>query len=595
MLREDIAQCFREAAAVDGLGVGFWKSPGQIEHHTYASLAEEAERFAAGLQALGVRSGERVALVLPTCPDFYVAWFGCILARAVPVALYPPVRLGRFAEWRARTTEMLQAANCVAVITERRLQGFLGGPVEQADPAYGCRLVAGVQQYGQGHGLIAQPVGEMAAIQFSSGTTGDPKPVMLTHDNMVSNARTILAQLPGDPSDHRGVSWLPLYHDMGLIGCLLAAVVAHAPLTLIAPERFVVRPISWLQAISETRATVSVAPNFAFGLVSERVDDADLVDLDLGCWKVALCGAEPVHPRTMERFTDKLAPCGFESTAVTPVYGLAEATLAVTFSDLETPPRWTGFDADLLENKRLAVPRANGRQIASLGRPLNCSLAIRDADQRSLPEGKVGTVFVKGPGVMAGYLDRDESTRAVIDQDGWLNTGDSGFLHKGELYLCGREKDLIIIRGRNHDPALVEQSLDGLRGIRTGCVAAFACNDEEADTESLVVLAEVRGEEPMERVSVEDEARRRIQAHTGLRVSNVQLVAAGTLPRTSSGKIRRSEARRRFESGSLSGPQRVGVGLVVRENVKGVFHHTVRQIRRANPLRGLPGASSPSC
>jgi len=580
MLPEDVAQCFREAAAVDGLGVGFWKRPGVIDHHTYAELLIEAERFAAGLQGLGAKSGDRVALVLPTGPDFYIAWFGCVLARAVPVALYPPVRLGRFAEWRARTAEMLVAADCSAVITERRLQGFLGEPVQQLDPPLGCRVVANVQEHGLGRRLIEHPMGDMAAIQFSSGTTGDPKPVVLTHQNMVSNARSIVSQLPGDSADHIGVSWLPLYHDMGLIGCLLAAVVGHARLTLIPPENFVARPISWLQAISETGATVSVAPNFAFGLVSERVKPADLEGLDLSTWRVALCGAEPVHPKTMDRFSEALSAVGFDSTAITPVYGLAEATLAVSFSELDSKPRWTGFDADQLENERTAVADPNGREIASLGRPLNCSLTIRNAAQEVLNEGQVGTVHVKGSGVMAGYLDREDATRAIIDDDGWLNTGDTGFLHDGELYLCGREKDLIIIRGRNHDPALVEQALDGLPGLRSGCAAAFASTSEKADTERLVVVTEVRNATQIDADQVEVEARQRIQAQTGLRVERLELVEAGTLPRTSSGKVRRAETRRLFEAQELTAPEAVGLSLVVRENVRGAVHHTMRQLRR---------------
>ena len=170
----------------------------------------------------------------------------------------------------------------------------------------------------------------------------------------------------------------------------------------------------------------------------------------------------------MSRFAEKLAPCGFETKAITPVYGLAEATLAVTFSDIEEPPRWTAFDADVLERDRVAVPSEGGRQIASLGRALDCRLTIRDSAGKELSEGRIGTVHVKGSGVMAGYLNREDATQAAIDHHGWLNTGDSGFIHEGELYLCGREKDLIIIRGRNHDPALVEQALDGMPGIRTG-------------------------------------------------------------------------------------------------------------------------------
>ncbi|MEE2829699.1 MAG: fatty acyl-AMP ligase [Myxococcota bacterium] len=579
MLPDRIEQAFLEAAEVDGLGVGFWLGPGRIDHWTYRKLAGEAIAFGAGLQAIGVAAGERVALVLSTGPDFYIAWFGCILAGAVPTALYPPARLGRVAGWRTRTAKMLTASRSVLVVTEQRLYGFLGAPVSVASPAYGCTDVARIVERGGSQELILGKRGELAAIQFSSGSTGDPRPVALSHRNMLSNARSIVARLPGEPSAHRGVSWLPLYHDMGLVGCLLAALVAKAQITMIRPEHFVANPACWLQAISETRATVSVAPNFAFGLTERRVKEDQLEGLDLSCWSVALCGAEPVHPDTLDRFVARFASCGFRGESITPVYGLAEATLAVTFSPVMEPPRWTVFNREALEVDRRAVKSSQGLRIASLGTPLDCELEVRSDQGVPLGDRQVGGVHLRGPGVMMGYLERPEETRNAIDAEGWLKTGDLGFIHDGELYLCGRQKDLVIIRGRNHDPAFIEQGLEGVAGMRAGCSAAFAVLPDSAETEAIVVVAEVQKGIEVDNPELRADCIQAIQEATSLRVYDVELVSPGTLPRTSSGKIRRAHTRHLYLAGELDAPETANLRLLVREQARGYFHHTMRRLR----------------
>jgi len=579
MSPERIEEAFLEAAEVDGLGVGFWLGPGRIDHWSYKKLAKKAKAFAAGLQELGITPGERVALVLSTGPDFYIAWFGCMLAGAVPTALYPPARLGRVAEWRKRTALMLSTSKSVLVVTEKRLYGFLGAPVSAADPTHGCTDVASLVEKGDLIPLQRNYTGDLAAVQFSSGSTGTPKAVALSHKNMLSNARAILSRLPGDSSDHIGVSWLPLYHDMGLVGCLLAALVGKAQITMLRPEHFVANPVSWLQAISETRATVSVAPNFAFGLTERRVRDSDLSGLDLSSWSVAMCGAEPVHPDTLDRFTSKFAACGFREASITPVYGLAEATLAVTFSPVEKPPRWTVFDRESLETDRKAVESKEGLRVASLGTALDCQIEIRDENGQAMPEQDIGMVHLRGPGVMMGYLDQPTETAKTIDQQGWLKTGDVGFLYEGELYLCGREKDLVIIRGRNHDPAFIEQGLEGVEGMRAGCSAAFAVLPEGADTEEIVVVAELKKDGEVNETELRSSCIAAIQEATGLQVSDLQLVAAGTLPRTSSGKIRRSRTRQLYLADDLQRPETANLTLVVREQARGYFHHTLRRLR----------------
>ena len=299
-------------------------------------------------------------------------------------------------------------------------------------------------------------------------------------------------------------------------------MVGRSPLTLISPERFVAKPIRWLQALSETQATVSVAPNFAFGLTNNKVTDEQMAELDLSHWKVALCGAEPVHPRTMDTSLTRFAKIGFDQRAITPVYGLAEATLAVTFSDPTCPPRWASFDQETLESDGLARKTDDGRLLSSLGRPLpGCEVQVRGADGSVLEENRVGQVFAKGSGIMTGYLNDPVQTAAVLDDKGWLNTGDTGFLHEGELYLCGRTKDPIIMNGRNHDPAIVEQTLTGLDGIRPGCVAAFAEHSDDADTERLVVLAELVHGCQLEHSALVEDITRAVQMGCGLPVSTV--------------------------------------------------------------------------
>ena len=300
-----------EAAEVPGLGVCFWEKPGKSEHVTYAQFLEDARIVAHGLTDKGLKPGERVALILPTEPDFYRAFFGVILAGGVPTSLYPPLRLGRVDEWKERTSKILISTKSVALITTASLVGICGEPVTCANPRLGTTTVSALLSGGQLQGLMPADKEALAVVQVSSGSTGDPKPVALTHDNMVSNAKAIVDSLPGNWDEHSCVSWLPLYHDMGLIGCMISAMVAHCPLTLLRPERFVTRPKLWLQAISETKATISVAPNFAFGLATNRIKDQDIEDVDLSSWKVALCGAEPVHRNTLDKFAERFQAQGF--------------------------------------------------------------------------------------------------------------------------------------------------------------------------------------------------------------------------------------------------------------------------------------------
>ncbi|MEL7059769.1 MAG: fatty acyl-AMP ligase [Acidobacteriota bacterium] len=524
---------------------------------SWGELADSSRRVGASLRALGIQPGERVALIYPTSEAFFRAFFGILYAGAVPVPLYPPVRLGRLDEYHRRTSAMLQAASVGLILTERRLRALLGATVEMALPALGCRLLDELPVVGKE--APADPLAaDLGLVQFSSGTTVSPKPVALAHRAILAQVRALNTNWPGVLGETaRGASWLPLYHDMGLIGCIFPALALHSDLALLPPEVFVARPATWLRAISRHRAHVSPAPDFAYGLCVERIRDEELDGVDLSSWRVALDGAEPISPTTLRAFCERFARWGLRPEALTPVYGLSESTLAVTFSTLDQPFRTERFDRDALASDH-AVPAADGVELVSVGRPLDgTEIDIRDREARSVPHGVVGRVWTRGPSLMDGYLDRPQATAAAL-RDGWLDTGDLGFVHDGELFLTGRAKDVVILRGRNYAPAEIERVVDGIEGVRVGCVVAVSHRPEGADREALLLFVETRRDiAPEEREVLEARVVEAVLGAVGLKVDAVVALEPGSLPRTSSGKLRRREALERFLAGDLGAPERV--------------------------------------
>ena len=520
--------------------------PSEHEHHfSFSDLHLRARRAAASLAALGIRPGDRVALVLPTGVEFMDAFFGSLLAGAIPVPLYPPVRLGRLGEFHARTARLLRACGARLLLTDARVGRLLGQAAARARPELGVRTVSDLPAGGELE-VPAAPE-DLALIQFSSGTTVEPKPVALTHANVLANLAAIDAYIPEQgPLRQRGVSWLPLYHDMGLIGCLLLAVYHPGPLALIPPEAFLARPALWLRAIARTRATLTVAPNFAFGLCAKRIRDEELAGTDLSCLRLVLNGAEPIAPAALRRFCERFARFGFDPAVLMPVYGLSEASLAVTFSPPRRAPR---------------TVRRDGRELASVGLPVaGVEVSIRGEDGRELPDGSIGSIRVRGPSVMGGYF-QDEGATAQTVRDGWLDTGDLGFVDAGELVVSGRAKDVLILRGANHAPQEFEDALDGLYGARPGCAVAVGLVPEGADGEELALLVEVERKAAL----TEDAVRAHVVERTGIRPHTVRLLQPGTIPRTSSGKLRRSEALRQLLEGSLRPPRKVTFLHLARE------------------------------
>jgi fatty-acyl-CoA synthase len=563
-----LGQALERAAGFPGTGLRFLDRRERERFLSWTELRKRARRVAAGLRALGVQPHDRVALIHPTGPEFFDGFFGTLLAGAVPVPLYPPVRLGRLAEYHLRTARMLRAASAQVVLADRRVRRLLGATLERARPRLGCltiREVGEVAKDGPAVPEAARAVSpeDLALVQFSSGTTVAPKPVALSHRAVMAQVRILNSFWPdSEEMRHAGVSWLPLYHDMGLIGCVFPALERPAVLTLIGPEVFVARPAVWLRAMSRYRATISPAPNFAYGLCVEKIRDDEMEGVDLSSWAVALNGAEAVAPSVLRAFQERFSRWGLSPTTLTPVYGLSEAALAVTFSPLDEPFVTTRFDREALATEGRARPTADGIELVSVGRPLpGFELAVRPPEggpgDPPLPEDRVGRLWVRGPSLMAGYLDQPEATDRTL-VDGWLDTGDLGFLHRGRLYLTGRAKDVVILRGRNYPPDEIEHALDRVAGVRTGCGVATSWLPEDGDREELFVFVEhAKDASDAEREKIPEDCRKAVAAATGLDPDHVVVLAPGTLPRTSSGKLRRRRTLELYLAGELTPPEPV--------------------------------------
>ncbi|HVT59991.1 MAG TPA: fatty acyl-AMP ligase [Thermoanaerobaculia bacterium] len=547
---------FRAGRHPEG-GLRFLDRGEQARWVGWAEVRERALGVCGGVRALGVAHGDRVALVFPTGLDFFASFFGILLAGAVPVPLYPPVRLGRLREYLKRTAVMLQAVGARLVLADGRIKRFLGEPVAATDPPAECRTPAELPR--EAGEPVAVGPGDLALVQFSSGTTVAPKAVALSHRALVAQTEALNGfWRDGAELRHSCASWLPLYHDMGLIGCVFPALSRDASLTLIGPELFVARPALWLRAISRYRVSISPAPNFGYALCAARVADAELAGVDLSCWRTALNGAEPVAPAVLRAFAERFARWGFRPEALTPVYGLSEAALAVTFSDLDRPFRSPRFDRERLALEGIAQRSRNGadgREIVSVGRPLpGFRLRIEDERGSELPERREGRVWIQGCSLMEGYFGDPAATERVL-RDGWLDTGDRGFLEGGELFLTGRAKDVIILRGRNHAPEEVEQAVGGVPGVRAGCLVAASWLPEGAEGEVLALFVErSRQASAAELAALAEKCREAALAATGLDVDRVVVLEPGTLPRTSSGKLRRAETLRLYLCGQLAPP-----------------------------------------
>jgi len=530
---------------------------------TYGLLLEEARRVAGGLREQGVRRGDRVALMLPTSLDFLRSFQGVLLAGAVPVPIYPPVRLDRIEEYALRQSAILANAGVVALITVGRAR-----PVAALlQPAVrSLRSVVTAEELAALGAPWSAPEGQAsdpAFIQYTSGSTGQPKGVLLTHANLLANVRAI-AEGVGVRPDDVGVSWLPLYHDMGLIGAWLFCLVLGLPIDIQSPLSFLARPERWLWAVHRRRGTLSPAPNFAYELCVRRIADSALEGLDLGSWRCALNGAEPISPDTLERFVRRFGPLGFRREALLPVYGLAESSVALAFPPPGRGPRVDRVRRAPFEGERRAEPApaddAGALRFVSVGRALpEHEIRLVDEQGQDVPERRLGRLIFRGPSATPGYFGQPEATAAITLPGGWLDSGDLAYAAEGELYIAGRLKDLIIKGGRNLVPQEIEELAAAVPGIRRGCVAAFGVTQETQGTEGLVIVAETRARDPAARERLQTQVVETVAANLGVPPDEVVLVPPGAVPKTSSGKIRRAGTKDLYLRGELGRASGAGV------------------------------------
>ncbi len=515
----------------------------------YADLRDRARTMATQLLAAGLKPHDRVGLVADTDVDFVVAFFACQYARLTPAPLPLPAPLGGREAYVEQIGRMLTSARAAAVFGSESLLPWL----REAAEAAGARIAMSVAD------LPAAPPADLPAptpedpcyVQFSSGSTRNPTGVLCTHRALMANALAITKHgLKVVPED-RALSWLPLYHDMGLVGFVLSPLAAQMTVDLLPTGAFVRRPLLWLDLISKNRATISYSPSFGYDLCARRGDGAR-EGLHLSQWRIAGCGGDMVRPAPLLGFAERYASAGFSDKAFVASYGMAEATLALTMAPLDQGLRFDTVDVDRMERdgQVIAGEGARTRAFVRCGPVLPAhELEVRDETGAPVPERRVGQIFVRGPSLMKGYFGEAEASARVLGADGWLDTGDLGYLNDGEIVPTGRAKDLILLNGRNVWPQDLEWSAESeVERLRSGDVAAFSIDQDAGET--LVVLVQARSSDPAVRQALVEDVAAVLRARHGVE-AKVELVGAHALPQTSSGKLSRSKARTLFLSGAF--------------------------------------------
>ena len=531
------------------------------EDISYGRLYERASAVAAGLAASGLKPGETVAIMLPTCDDFFYSFLGVMLSGGIAVPIYPPARPSQIEEYVRRQTLILRNAGVKFLISFERVRA-VSKVMELSLPTLKeVTTTSELAARGRAVTSAASNPAEIFFIQYTSGSTGNPKGVTLTHSNVLANVRGIGWAVNATPADVV-VSWLPLYHDMGLIGSWLFSLYHGFPITVLSPLDFLARPERWLWALSDSGGTLCPSPNFSFELCARKISDEALEGVDLSKWRVVINAGEPVLPSTLKRFSERFSPQGFDSRGFIPCYGLAESSVALTFPPMWREPLIDSIDRATFELEGRAVSTNRDASEDTLhfvanGMPLpDHQVRIVDSDGTDLPERTRGRVIFQGPSRTPGYFRNPQATEAAIDSDGWMDTGDLGYFADGEIYITGRLKDCIIKAGHNIIPQDVEMAAWEVEGVRKGCVAAFGTIDQRTGTEKLVVVAETRVSEPNERRRVADQVVEVIAKKIGIPPDDVVLSAPESVPKTSSGKIRRAEMRRMYEAGEIAGKTR---------------------------------------
>jgi len=540
-------------------GFVFVRTDGSERFHSFQDIAGEVARRGARLAARGLRKGDRLAMVVPDGEEFVLSFLGALFAGIVPVPIYPQLTFRNIDGYHDTAAHIARAAGAAMLLTTAAARPYVEPVLSRAD---GLRSLVTTEELALA--APSAPVSssprpdDLAFLQFTSGSTSRPKGVMVTHGNLAANAEAFMLDgLARDSTVDKGVSWLPLFHDMGLIGFVVGPLFANIPCVFLPTASFVRAPRLWLDKIHEHRGTITYAPNFAYALVAKRLKEKDVEGLDLSCLRVAGCGAEPIQARALRDFAARLAPAGFDPRAFLPSYGMAEATLAITFAPLNEglhTDRLGGLGGPGAPRGCAAHASGSARELVDCGRPFpGHELAIVDETGRRLGDRAIGQIVTRGPSVTGGYFQEPELTaqalRALPDDaagEPWLFTGDLGYRVGERLFVCGRLKDIIIVRGRNYDPGDIEGSVSELPGVRRGNVVAFGV--DVAGEEQLVICCEGSAGDAS---AIRESTFSCVSEQFGLTVHEVLVAPLASLPRTSSGKPQRRKTRQMYLDGTL--------------------------------------------
>jgi fatty-acyl-CoA synthase len=541
-------------AARGETGANFYNGRGQLEAVLpYAVLRDEAFEIARQLMGLNLPRGSRVALVAETCPDFLRFFYGCQYAGMVPVPLPASIHLGGHKSYVAQLRRLLLTCRAEVAIAPDMFLSFLTEATEGLPLAF-VGTPEGFAEVPKAQGpLIPSGPDELAYLQYTSGSTRFPRGVMITQRTVMNNLANIIRNGVKVRTGDRSMSWLPYYHDMGLVGLVLSPMASQVTVDYLKTRDFGMRPRLWLTLISQNHATVSFGPPFGYELCVQRLREDTADQFDLSSWRIAGVGAETIRPEPLARFASMLAPSGFNPNAFTACYGMAECALAVSFSPLDQGVQLDLVDAEQMAESQKATPAtltaqsgpAQSKSLVKCGFALpGYDVEVRDDSARPLPERHVGTLFVRGPSVMSGYFGEEALTREVLSPEGWLNTGDLAYIVAGSIVITGRQKDLIIINGRNIWPQDLEYIAESQPEVRTGDASAFSVTAPDGQDRAVLVI-ECRDSN----VAKRDELVSRLQAliHQDLGTECfIELVPRNTLPRTTSGKLSRSGAKKDF-------------------------------------------------
>jgi len=532
----------------DRRGFRFVTMDREEKYFPYEAMRAEAHRRAAFLAATGLKKNDAVALVCPENHEFVLTFLGASVGGFVPVPIFPGATFKVTDHYVETIDHIMTAARArVVVCVQKNLEVVEKLRERRKDVV----IVVADRDFSGQAPPFAPPVvtpEDLCFLQFTSGSTSRPKGVMIRHRNLVANTTAFLgpAGLNRTPEDV-GVSWLPLFHDMGLIGFVLGTLIVDLQAVLMPTPMFARAPRLWLEMITKHRGTITYAPNFAYQLITKRVSDKDLSTLDLSTLRVAGCGAEPIRARTLIEFADKFAKCGLDRKALLPSYGMAESCLAITFHRRGTDMHVDKVDpAQMKLGKAVPSSAADALELVGNGIPFpGHEIRIAGESGEALGEREVGEIWLRGPSVNDGYFENAEATAESFG-GGWLKSGDLGYVAEGDLFVCGRKKDLIIVNGANHYPQDIEWVVGDIEGVRRGNVVAFSTMRD--GIEQLIIAAEGNSGDA---ARLRDEIAKTVSENCGRTPSSVSICPVGALPKTSSGKAQRRKTKSMWESCEL--------------------------------------------